>query len=44
MRVKTLRTFQETAVASGISLFAAVKRLLDVAPRLCLGGGDLFLR
>jgi superfamily II DNA or RNA helicase len=31
MRIKTLRTFQETAVASGVSLFTAAKRLLDVA-------------
>ncbi|MCS6244696.1 MAG: DEAD/DEAH box helicase family protein [Opitutus sp.] len=31
MSVKTLRTFQETAVESGVALFAANQRLLDAA-------------
>ena len=31
MRIKTLRPFQEEAVASGVALFATAKKMLDVA-------------
>lgn len=31
MRIKTLRTFQEEAIDSGVALFSAAKRLLDAA-------------
>jgi len=31
MRIKTLRPFQDEAIASGVALFSAAKRLLDVA-------------
>jgi len=36
MRIKTLRPFQDEAVASGVELFTAAKKMLDVAD----AGGD----